>query len=291
MPAVTGNIQEAHSLKAIEQRRLLLRRVVAVARAVQQMKKGLKAVLFLGVPADKLPGDVRRFFKGVAGQLKRQSTDKVLDYIERLERLIKQDLDLVIHYSEMDLEQVDEIDLPDDTLNLLREFKRRAQTSVSLRMLLQKRGVSVPEPAVSLPVEKIRERLDDLETKEKIQRKKAVEQMRLMQEDLTRMMKEPGYTEEMKKVFSTVIAGLERDLKAIASGISLDKLPFSFEQVDNPRAKQPVDYIDPAAKPIVEKTAEQASEPQQEGFFKRLIRWLNTPWSVTWERIKRERRR
>jgi hypothetical protein len=90
---------------------------------------------------------------------------------------------------------------------------------------------------------------------------------------------------------------LESDLKAIERGERIDELPLSFEVVETgvERKKDPVQVQRQVANETEEyleefdQNAPTDAPPTKIGFFRTLLRWLNTPWSVSWREIKKRK--
>jgi hypothetical protein len=293
MPTTT---LENHSV--IKSRRTLLVRVLDIARAMERMHDGLQAVIFLGEPETKLPPEIRTFFSEIGDRLKEQDKTTLLKYIAKLDGLIEQDIKQVLSIAQ--LQQVDASPkaFPQASLELLNNFRRRAQTSISLRMLLRKRGIRAPDVTFDFSLPIIKDRLSELEQNERSQRQKAVKQIREMQKDLSVLLEKPDQGDEMKEVLQGVIQGLENDIKAIMSGEKLENLPMSFEEIDDDSAWQTPFYEEESVASEEEENEieTQAESSQQEadvkittlGFFARLKRWLLTPWAMSWKQIEKQ---
>ena len=200
--------------------------------------------------------------------------------------LIKSQLDKILRYSGLDYskdENIEFISLSSDDeettaspLNMLDEFKRTAQTAVSMRVLLRKRGVATPGATIPVSPEVIKKQLVDLDNQETQQRKQAEEKIDEMKADVQGMLDNPDYPDGMKEILKGVVSNLEQDKKLLMAGASLSKLSFVAE------AEEIVDVEDVEVEETIEITA--VAEPAEgSGFSERASRWLNSPWDVSWK--------
>lgn len=300
-------------MNIIREKQRLLKRVIIITRAIERMQDSLNSVLILGRPSTDIPDGMLKYFHLLSDKIKQKSTDKICRYLSQLELTIKLNLQEIINISmlENDIAPVgkesngEEKPYSDEAMHLLREFNRQAQTAVSLKILLQQRGVNTHGTVVKIPIQLIKRQLQQLAKKEEIQRNKIRAHISDMQNDLKSMLNNSEYTDEMKEVFRDVMAGLERDMSAISQGVRIDQLPFSFEvietgdekqhrmqsavkqdevsRIDHPEEKYRGDAVDPPE--YVGKPEDELVHSRKRGFFRTLVKWLNTPWSVTWETI------
>lgn len=297
------NADSLASIASIKEKRLLLKRVVMITRATERMQDSLKSVLILGQPSSGIPEGVLKYYHVLSNKIKAKPTEKIQWYQTKLEELIQANLQGIFAIALLDhdapesmsaSEQMEEA-YSDDAMNLLTEFKRQSQTAVALKILLQQRGIYTSGTAVKIPVQQIKRHIKQLEEREKTQRKKLQTHITDMYTDLSYMLNSEQYSDDMKRVFRTVMAELEGDLKAIAQGSRIDQIQLSFEVVETGEVRK----TDPVAvqQKVVAETEEYledieqsesvADRPKNRGFLRILFKWLNTPWSVSWGDIKK----
>ncbi len=297
------NIDSLSSIESIKDKRRLLKQVVMISRATERMQDSLKSVLILGQPSTSIPKGLLKYYHVLSNKIKQKPTEKISWYLKKLEELIQRNLDGIISITMLDydvsmsgqMSGQDEEGYTDDAMNLLNEFKRQSQTAVALKILLQQRGVQTSGTSIKIPIREIEGHIRRLEIREEIQRKQIKTHIKEMQEDLGYMLNSDQYSDEMKKVFRKVMANLEDDLNAIDQGTRIDQLSLSFEVVETGEKERCGQ--DEAQQEIVSETEEYLEEFDQGeladavtkrmGFFRTLLKWLNTPWSVSWEDVKR----
>jgi len=274
----------------IDEKRKVLEQIVEITRAIEYMQDSLNAVLILGEPSSDLPPEAANLYKSLNESLLIQSTNKIKVYLDNLERLINKQLEQILHYSGFDFdsdEAIEILTLSGDSVNtenspidMLNDFKRTAQTAVSLRVLLKKRGICTDGAFIAVPKEVIKKQYSLLEEQEKQQRRKVKEKVIDMKQNIKSMIDNPGYPDSMKTMLSSVLDNLENDLKQIDSGISLDQLSFvadAYELSDVPVAEEETRTEAP------QQTKEQKKKA---GLADKASRWLNSPWKVSWDNLE-----
>ena len=167
-------------IELIESKRRLLEQIIAITRAIEQTQEGLNAVLVLGVPSKEIPEDALNFHTALSQNLRSLPVSKLQEYLTNLEALIRGQLTRILRFSDMDFTSDEAIEIiclsegkeTESPLCLLEDFKRTAQTSVSLKVLLRKRGVATTGSLLPVPRAEITRQLHQLREQEQGQRAK-----------------------------------------------------------------------------------------------------------------------
>jgi hypothetical protein len=265
------------------------------------MQDSLNSVLILGKPSTNIPEGVLKYYHILSNKIKQKPTEKISWYLEKLEELIKSNLQGIVgltleeyEVSSSGFSDQGEEGYSEEAMRLLNEFRRQSQTAVALKILLQQRGVYTSGTAIKESVQQIEGHIERLERREEKQRKQLHMHITEMHTDLSSMLNSDQYSDEMKKVFRKVISDLENDQKAIDQGERIDKLQLSFEVVETGMDKKEVEAT--VQQQVTAETEEYLEEFDQNemtetsftivGFLKTLYKWLNTPWNVTWGDIR-----
>jgi hypothetical protein len=302
----TENSDSLAAVELIHEKRLLLKRVVMITRATERMQDSLKSVLILGQPSTSIPEGMLKYYHILSNKVKQKPTEKVRWYLKKLEELIKSNLQGIIKLTLQEQDAPDTgqsseqeaDDYSDEAMTLLSEFKRQSQTAVALKILLQQRGIYTSGTVIKASVQQIEGHIKRLEKREEIQRKKLQAHIAEMHVDLNVMLKSDKYSDDMKRVFRKVIVDLESDKQAIERGGRINDLQLSFEMVETgvERNNSPEEV----QQKVVDETEEYLEEIDQNGttdkesdkrgFFRTLLKWLNTPWKVSWSDVRKGRR-
>jgi hypothetical protein len=277
-----------------------------ITRATERMQDSLKSVLILGQPSTSIPEGMLKYYHILSNKVKQKPTEKVRWYLNKLEELIKSNLQGIIKLTLQEQDAPDTgqsseqeaDDYSDEAMTLLSEFKRQSQTAVALKILLQQRGIYTSGTVIKASVQQIEGHIKRLEKREEIQRKKLQAHIAEMHVDLNVMLKSDKYSDDMKRVFRKVIVDLESDKQAIERGGRINDLQLSFEMVETgvERNNSPEEV----QQKVVDETEEYLEEIDQNGttdkesdkrgFFRTLLKWLNTPWKVSWSDVRKGRR-
>ena len=276
----------------LEQKRQILEQIVDITRAIESMQESLNAVLVMGVASKDLPEDALKLYSALSGSMRNLPVNKIREYYANLEILVKKQLNRVLNYSGVDFEddgQVEFITLSSESdeqspVELLEAFKRTAQTAVSLRVLLRKRGVQTPGSALPATTETLKQHLTHLQQHEQVQRERIQQKVTEMKEDVARMIDNPVYPEAMKTMLRDVAANLDKDLHLLQRGAPVDQLSFVSETEEIVAADAP----DMEVEEITLEAIPAPAEPAEAGFSKAAIQWLNSPWDVSWEEAKQK---
>ncbi|MBT3030453.1 MAG: hypothetical protein N0E58_01895 [Candidatus Thiodiazotropha endolucinida] len=274
-------------ISSLESKRQILKQIVDITKAIENMQDSLNAVLVLGVDSKDIPEDALNLYSSLSDNLRNLPVSRIKEYFNNLELIVKGQLDKILRYSGLDFsdnEGIEFISLSSDgseinPFDLLDEFKRTAQTAVSLRVLLRKRGAATPGSPVPVSPATIKSQLQRLENQENQQRSKAREKILEMQEDVKGMLENPNYPDGMKQMLNGVVANLDRDVKLLENGVSLNKLSFVMKSEDVVSVEEPnieleeIEVIEIGG--VEEDTADMSLSAAAS-------RWLNSPWDVTW---------
>jgi hypothetical protein len=169
-----------------------------------------------------------------------QPIGKIREYHANLELIVGKQLNRILGYSGIDFsadEQVGFITLSSKSdaqspVQLLNAFKRTAQTAVSLRVLLHKRGIQTPGSALTVSSEVLKRHLIHLNQQERLQRGRIRTGIEEMKDDVLNMMDNPDYADATRAMLRDAAGNLERDLQLLEHGAPVGCLSFVAETQD-----------------------------------------------------------
>lgn len=141
-------------IEVIESKRQLLEQLVAVTQAIEQMQESLQAVLILGASSKEISEHALNFYNRTSNSFKNLPVTKLQEYHQNLDAVIRSQLKSILHFSDITCcssEAVEVLHIAygeenENPLLMIEEFKRTAQTAVSLKILLRKRVCPPPVP-------------------------------------------------------------------------------------------------------------------------------------------------
>lgn len=291
--AVDANQALKQDVAGLEQKRQLLEQIVDITRAIESLQESLNAVLVMGVASKDLPEEALSLYSSLSGSMRNLPINRIREYYVNLELIVKKQLNTILNHSGIDFSTDSEVEFvtlssesdAESPVEMLNAFKRTAQTAVSLRVLLRKRGVPTPGSALPATTEVLKQHLNHLERQEQVQRQRVENKIGEMKDDITRMLDNPAYPEPMKAMLREVAGNLDQDLQLLARGAAIDRLSFVAE----------TDAIladDSEAMVVEEITIGDVPAPAEaaprQGFSETAVRWLNSPWDVSWDDVKRK---
>lgn len=274
-------------IEVIESKRQLLEQLVAVTQAIEQMQESLQAVLILGASSKEISEHALNFYNRTSNSFKNLPVTKLQEYHQNLDAVIRSQLKSILHFSDITCcssEAVEVLHIAygeenENPLLMIEEFKRTAQTAVSLKILLRKRGVPTAGTVLPMLKEKISEQLKLLQQREQEQRGKIMSVVKEMHDDVERMIANPAYPKGMQAMLMDVREKLEKDIKSLEAGLPLDKLSFVIESHELTALQDRSEQTENDAPPA-------AIETKEMSFSEAADRWLNSSWDVAWKDIK-----
>ncbi len=291
MPASTDSQALKQDISALERRREILEQMVDIARAIECMQDGLNAVLVMGAASKELPEEALRLYSSISDSLRNLPINRIKEYHDNLEIIVKKQLHRILTYSGIDFsndEQVEFITLSSESdtqspVELLNAFKRTAQTAVSMRVLLRKRGVPTPGSAMPASAEELKQHLQHLHQQEQLQRGRIKSQIEEMRADIVRMIDNVTYPDPMKAMLRDVIGNLDKDLQLLERGVPVERLSFVAETEEIVATDTDAMMVEEI---LIEEVAPATEPGSKPNFSETAIRWLNSPWDVGWDDLQ-----
>ncbi|MGD8912136.1 MAG: hypothetical protein PVI97_16795 [Candidatus Thiodiazotropha sp.] len=274
-------------ISSLESKRQILKHIIDIAKAIESMQDSLNAVLVLGVDTTDITEGELILYNALSDSLRNLPVTRIKQYFNNLELIVKGQLDKILRFSGLDFsedESVEFISLCSDEsdvnpFDLLEEFKRTAQTTVSLRVLLRKRGITTTGSLIPVSSSIIKQQLQHLEAQESQQRAKAKEKILEIQEDVKGMLENPNYPNGMKQILKEVLDNLDRDIRLLEKGAAINKLSFVIESKEVLSVERPNIELEEIEQIEIGEVAEKQTGTT---FSTSASRWLNSSWDVSW---------
>ena len=196
--------------------------------------------------------------------------------------------------------------------NKLKDFRRKAQTNVAIRITLLGRGVQLLSIKLPVTQEHLSSQVADLKTKEKKCKTRIKQEINILLDDTNKILNNEQYPEALKNKMVEVKEQLESALTHIEHGKNIEDLPMIIE-VHEDQYELPVGFGDDKPQQSPDKKAESDTPPvecpapkdalkahktpatntphtteKNKSLFYLLKCWLLSPWGVTWKEIKRQ---
>ncbi len=299
------NSAEAAFLEDVRDRKVLLSSILAIVRFMEGLQEGLEAVKVLGEDPDNLPRSATQFLDGLDHRLVNESTSKLRVYLVKIENLVAQDLQgmLKLATEEVSAAVAGATKIPPkqaaDVSELVDEFRRRAQTLVSLRILLRKRGESIGAAVIPAQEGELTAALEKLDDKKCEQAERALKEATALKVDTVKQLANPSLSDSMREHLQQMVDSLNQNIEHLRAGKPVRDLPVPMESSEaedlgwlSPSVRVDHDLpMDPPPEAEGEPGESTASEnPDQErsdqphGFLRTLWIYCTTGPEIGWAR-------
>lgn len=288
-PQQSVNISQ--ELSELEQKKHALEKIYKIARAVEQLRCGLEAIVLLGKPTASISQQALHVYEALSDKIKILPTQKIQQTVVKLDAKVANDLSAVLEAAALqDSPLAEEAagDKPQHNLDvLIDDYRKNAQTAVALRVVLRERGV--PTKPISWPVSSklLTQRLCELKSRESNYRQKIDTEIVSLQKDAHAVFRNDKLPQTTRDAAAHMHAMLQKDLDHIRAGKNIADMPFFVEVVVvQEKTEQPVTDSKSAEALATPPTQNTAKQPKN--LVHKMWLWATTPLSVTWNDINKK---
>ncbi|WP_455210025.1 hypothetical protein [Kaarinaea lacus] len=294
---MTGKeVNISDELVALEQKKSALEKVMKIARALEQLRYGLEAVVLLGKPTASISHQAMHIFEALSEKIRIQPTNKIRDTIKKLDVIIANNLNGIMELARPENEAVlheqcaTDHELATHIDKLIQDYRKKAQTAVALRVVLRERGEPTTPIKWSVSTDSIRTQITQLSDQENQYRKKVKSEIIILQHDALAVASNKNLPQATRDSAVHMHHMLQKDLEHLNAGKDIASMPFFVEvvelQASAPSEPQEKNESQPQAPPITHCT--EATQKSKPGLMHKLWKWSTTPPSVTWQDIEQQ---
>jgi len=282
-------------LELIKQKRLALQKLVKLTSMLNQLHQGLQSIILMGKSAAQIPDKIVNKFKSLTESLKEKPTSIIKNTLSTTDVKIDRDIKHVLEISQKSNELLEQElgatgtkltdALKEDYNEFVNDFKKKSQTSITLRITLKTRQEMVSAFNLPVPESFIKNQIISLNAKEEKCRNIIRKDMDTLQSDVKKLLKNKDCSDEVKAILDQIKTELKDNSEHFNSGKSIDEMPILYESIELSGAAQVVEEVEEIINPQTD-TTNKADEPEtkkKRGFFNHLIAWLKAPWSQGWK--------
>ncbi len=285
-------------LELIKQKRTALQKLVSLTSTLHRLNQGLQSAILMGRSASQIPDKIINKFRFLSEGLKDKPIDTLQNTLTATDQKIQRDIKHVLEISQKSdalLEQqlgaageklVDV--LKEDYHEYVNDFKKKSQTSITLRIALKTRNVIVSAFNLPVPESFIENQIVSLNHKEEKCRKVIKTNMLDLQNDVLRLISGNTCSEDQKQILAEIQTDLQTNYEHFTSGKPIDEMPMLYESIELSSASQVVDEVEKIITPTeqsAEEVAEVTEQPikEKQGFLRHLWTWLRSPVNASWK--------
>lgn len=297
--AHTRSINPTTELELIQRKRNALQKLVQLTTTLNRLLQGLQAVLLTGRQVADIPSRIVEQFQSLGEKLQEHSTDTLKNTLSSTDLRIQSDIKQVLQLTRMDETELGKhiggtgsrlIDNLNQNLeNYSSEFKKKAQTSIALRLILKTRNVVTRALKLPVPESFLEQQISALDIRETECKKRIHRDMFSLDNDLNNMLQREDCPDELKQKLLLIKNNLQQNIQHFESGKQLDDMPIMYESIEISAAPQDVAEVEAESQPVItpaESPPVVAATPRPRNFFHRVWLWLKSPMSVQWKDTK-----
>jgi len=288
-------------LDIIRQKRAALQKLVQLTSTLNRLHQGLQTIILMGKSAAQIPEKIVNKFKTLSDGLKSKPTDTLQNTLTSTDQKIQRDIKHVLEISQKSDALLEKqlgatgnrlVDvLKEDYHEYVNDFKKKSQTSITLRIALKTRRAIVKAFKLPVPESFIENQIVSLNHKEKKCRQAVKKDISALRGDVDNLMKRKDCPDDIKKILTEIKSDLKINADHFDSGKAIDEMPIIYESIELSGAPQAVEEVEeeikPAKKEPIQTEPEKDKPVKKKGsFFSRIWSWLNSPWKKSWKDIE-----
>ena len=300
MSTLQGGINKSSptsELDIIKHKRAALQQLIKLTSTLHGLHNALNSVILMGKSATQLPDKIVTKFRSLTEGLRDKPTNTLQNTLtttdQKIEREIKHMLE-ISQKSDSLLEQhlgasgdhLADI-IKDNYHESVSDFKKKSQTSITLRIALKTRNALVNSFKLPVPESFIKNQIFTLDAKERKCKAAVKKDIGSLQNDVDSLMSQDDCPEHIKEILTEIKNELKVNSDHFNSGKPLDEMPIMYESIELSAVPQAVKEVEQIITPQQtdepEDIIEEEIEKQSLGFFKRCWIWLNSPMNKSWK--------
>jgi len=232
----------AEDLNALTQRRKALEDLISFAQQLAHASKGLDSVKKIVRPSQRPTAQERSFLQKLIKRLNDIPKEELEKRLKLLDKQVQSELKTILEIAGMEkdsfiekLKDADEEAIKDFHSKLqkqLKEFRRKAQTDLAIRLELFDRGVQVEAADLGVSQENIFNQLEVVKRQEAANRKEVKKEMTCYIEEIDKVLNNENYPDAIKLPFLEAKVGVVQSLEDLKNGRDIDELSSYIQPVD-----------------------------------------------------------
>lgn len=286
-------------LELIQRKRNSLQKLVRLTTTLNRLLQGLQAVMLTGRQAADIPAKIVDQFQTLGEKLQEHSTDTLKNTLSTTDLRILSDVKQVLQLTRMDETELGNhiggsgaklVDNLNQNLeSYASEFKKKAQTSIALRLALKTRNIFIK--ALKLPISEsfLEQQIAVLDVREVDCKKRIHRDMFSLDNDINNMLQRDDCPEDVRQKLLLVKSNLQQNIQHFASGKQLDDMPMMYESIEISSAPQDVAEVKAATQPVTGPVIIApviTEKDRSHSLVGRAWLWLKSPMSVKWKDTK-----
>jgi hypothetical protein len=284
-------------------KRAALEKLIHITTGIQRQQRALEQLALVAKPSQEFPPKIAAYLEKLEHKYSELADELLNQRLVLIERSTNEVIGKIAKFAHLGIDELRYSETQELSVeafqNLIKEFEQRTQSSLTLRFLLKKRGLSLNAFKLPFPQDAIAEQVETLKDREDHCVVQIKTEAQTIIKDTRALLTKPSVPDKMKQQLQEVEQAMVVNLKHLADGGSVASIPNKFEvvilQAGPSDKEEPVQGEEPApeaneAEPSSAVQADskaQVCAPQKKlSTFRLFIKWLNTPMGVSWKMLK-----
>ncbi|MBI3186813.1 MAG: hypothetical protein HYZ31_02935 [Gammaproteobacteria bacterium] len=296
--AHTHSINPTTELELIQRKRTALQKLVRLTATLNRLLQGLQAVLLTGRQIADIPAKIVEQFQSLGEKLQGHSTDTLKNTLSTTDLRMQSDIKHVLQLTRMDDNELGKhiggtgtklVDNLNQNLeNYAGEFKKKAQTSIALRMVLKARNIITRALKLPVPEAFLEQQIAALDIRESECKKRIHRDMHSLHNDIDNLLQREDCPDKIRQHLMLIKNSMKKNIQHFELGKQLDEMPIMYESIELSAAPQDVAEVEAESQPPVTATTETTTSVapekiQKRSLISRIWFWLKSPMSVKWK--------
>lgn len=294
--AAAGSVTD--EIRLLKQRRKSLDHVIKFTLGINRLQHSLESILLLKNPAKNIPRELLKLFGSISDAIATLPSSELTKRLTRIEESLQQDIDTIMGISNepsvldsTSSEQSTSEDIAEKLQTLVNDFRRRTNTAIVLKLHLRTRGMKVAETIIPVTPEALVTQVSKLVVEEKKCHERTKEGLIQLDKQVGEIIDNKNYPDAMRNHALSMRQQISENINHLDKGRDIENMPFVIEiiQIDDTenkpkkditqKPKQTIEAVSPTKEDIVKNKSKT-------GFFKKIIKWMSSSWSVKWKDIE-----
>jgi len=300
MSTLQGGINKnspTSELDIIKHKRAALQQLIKLTSTLHQLHNALNSVILMGKSVTQLPEKIVTKFKSLTDGLKDKPTNTLQNTLTSTDQKIERDIKQMLEISQKSDSLLEQhlgasgdrlADIIKDSYHeSVTDFKKKSQTSITLRIALKTRNALVNAFKLPVPESFIQNQIYSLDAKERKCKAAVKKDISSLQNDVDTLMNQGDCPDHIKEILTEIKNELKVNSEHFNSGKPIDEMPIIYESIELSAVPQVVqeveEIITPPSAEIPEEIIDAPVEKKKLGFFKHCWAWLNSPLNKGWK--------
>lgn len=231
-----------HELELIHQKKTALQRLVKLTSNLNMLSQGLQSTLLMGKPARSIPNAIVSSFKSITARLKPLPTNKLQNSLTATQIKLQGDIRHVLQLTQKQESEIEEYltanspgfmgNLEENFSDYVNDFKKKAQASIALRIVLAGRNALSSVFKLPVPESFVKKQIKTLDKREAKFKKRIKSELAGLFKEITLLIDSNSLPEELLSQLHHTRGQIINNINHFNAGKNIQDMPIMFENIE-----------------------------------------------------------